>query len=165
MAGEEALAAGAEARGDPRINLFLSATVEVDGQSLAVRIRNLSRTGAMIECPGLPQLGSPIVIERTGFKVGGLLRWASGLRAGVQFDRAIDLAAWSPSLGLSTRNQSDIDSAIAAVRSGAAPAAMPGSRRALPVDNAVLRGRIGEELNCVARILRNNAALMTCPTY
>lgn len=153
MAGVEALTVGAEGRADPRINLFLSATVEVDGHSLAVRIRNLSRTGAMIECPGLPQSGSAIVIERTGFKVGGLLRWANGLRAGVQFDRIIDLAAWSPSLGLSTRNQSDVDSAIAAVRSGAAPLPRPYPHHVEPVDNVPLRGRIGEELNCVARML------------
>lgn len=153
MVGEEALSVGAEARADPRINLFLSATVEVDGRSLAVRIRNLSRTGAMIECPGLPKSGSPIVIERTGFKVGGLLRWANGLRAGVQFDRIIDLAAWSPSLGLSTRNQSDVDSAIAAVRSGAASSPRPIPSRAEPLDDIALRGRIGEELKCVARML------------
>lgn len=153
MAGEEALSGGAEARADPRINLFLSATVEVDGRSLSVRIRNLSRRGAMIECPGLPQSGSAIVIERTGLKIGGLLRWASGPRAGVQFDRVIDLAAWSPSLGLTTRNQSDVDSAIAAVRSGTAPAPLVSSRRADPVDNLALRGRIGEELNCLSRML------------
>ena len=153
MVGEDAQSGGAEARADPRINLFLSATVEVDGRSLAVRIRNLSRSGAMIECPGLPQSSSAIVIERTGLKIGGLLRWASGPRAGVQFDRVIDLAAWSPSLGLSMRNQSDVDRAIAAVRSGATPAPLPRPRRADPVDNLALRGRIGEELNCVARML------------
>ena len=153
MVVEEALGGGAEARADQRINLFLSATVEVDGRNLAVRIRNLSRRGAMIECPGLPQSGSPIVIERTGLRIGGLLRWANGPRAGVQFDRVIDLAAWSPSLGLSTRNQSDVDRAIAVVRSGAAPAPLPYPGRADPVDNLALRGRIGEELNGVARML------------
>ena len=153
MVSEGAIIDPADGRADPRMNLFLSATVEVDGRSLAVRIRNLSVRGAMIESPGLPREGSAIVIERTGLKIGGTLRWASGPRAGVQFDRTIDLAAWSPSLGLSVRNQSDVDSAIAAVRSGAAPCSLPNPRRAEPVDNAALRTRVGEELNCVARML------------
>lgn len=154
MVGKEALSGGADARVDARINLFLSATVEVNGRNLAVRIRNLSRQGAMIESPGLPKSGSAIVIERTGLKVGGLLRWTSGARAGVQFDRTIDLAAWSPSLGLSARNQSDVDDALAAIRSGADPSPLPNPPRcSAPIDNLALRGRIGEELDCVARML------------
>ena len=142
----------ADGRADPRMNLFLSATVEVDGRSLAVRIRNLSVRGAMIESPGLPRDGSEIVIERTGMKVGATLRWASGPRAGVQFDRTIDLAAWSPSLALSARNQADVDSAMAAVRAGLAPAA-PAERSKRAPDDAQLRGRISEEMSGVARML------------
>lgn len=148
---EDATVPAADGRGDPRMNLFLSATVDIDGRSLAVRIRNLSLRGAMIESEGLPQEGSAIVIERTGMKVGGVLRWAKGARAGVQFDRSIDLAAWSPSLMLSRRNQADVDGAIAAARAGLPSTPQP-DRVSIPSDRH-LRARIGEEMSCVARML------------
>ena len=152
MVSEGAIIDPADGRADPRMNLFLSATVEVDGRSLAVRIRNLSVRGAMIESPGLPREGSAIVIERTGLKIGGTLRWASGPRAGVQFDRTIDLAAWSPSLALSARNQADVDGAVAAVRAGLVPTA-PTERSKRTLNETLLRGRISEEMGRVARML------------
>lgn len=152
MVSEGAKIDPAEGRADPRMNLFLSATVEVDGRSLAVRIRNLSVRGAMIESHGLPREGSDIVIERTGMKVGGTLRWASGPRAGVQFDRTINLATWSPSLALSARNQADVDGAVAAVRAGLAPVE-PAERSKRAPNDAQLRGRISEEMSRVARML------------
>lgn len=153
MVGEGAMIDAKDGRGDPRMNLFLSATVEVDGRSLAVRIRNLSSRGAMIESPGLPKEGSAIVIERTGLKVGGILRWASGPRAGVRFDRTIDLAAWSPSLALSGRNQADVDCAIAAARAGLTAVSPPTTLNVRRPTDSVLLGRIGEEVSCVARML------------
>ena len=152
MVSEGAKIDPADGRADPRMNLFLSATVEVDGRSLAVRIRNLSVRGAMIESPGLPREGSEIVIERTGLKIGGTLRWASGPRAGVQFDRTIDLAAWSPSLALSVRNQADVDGAVAAVRAGVVPSA-PAERSKRAPNHGQLRSRIGEELSGIAHML------------
>ena len=84
---EDATVPAADGRGDPRMNLFLSATVDIDGRSLAVRIRNLSLRGAMIESEGLPQEGSAIVIERTGMKVGGVLAGRREREQESRFDR------------------------------------------------------------------------------
>ena len=80
MVSEGAKIDPADGRADPRMNLFLFATVEADGRSLAVRIRNLSVRGAMIESPGLPREGSAIV-------------------SGCAFERPIRIAA---AIGLST---------------------------------------------------------------
>lgn len=142
----------ADGRGDPRTNLFLSATVEVDGCILPVRIRNLSTQGAMIESPALPRSGTAIVVERTGLKVGGILRWAQGQRAGVRFDHSIDVVAWSPSRLLSRRNQGDVDCAIAAAR--AMPLSPPPPPpRSIPPGEQPLRDSIGIEVRGVAAML------------
>jgi hypothetical protein len=40
-----------------RSNVLLTATLELPGRSLDVRLRNLSAEGALVEADGLPQQG------------------------------------------------------------------------------------------------------------
>lgn len=153
MLGEQPVGEKVNGRAEPRMNLFLSASAEIDGRSFPVRIRNLSALGAMIESPGLPAPGNAVLVERTGLRVAGIVRWSRGQRAGVLFDRSIDVAAWSPSRIVSRRNQADVDQAIAAARAGLSPPLSP-ERISVPQDSQ-LRRRIGDEMRAVSIMLEN----------
>ncbi len=85
----------AEDRAAPRTNLLLAATAEVDGRSLAVRIRNLSETGAMVEGAGLPEAGMPLVLKRGDLQVAATVAWASGARRGVRFAGPTPVNEWT----------------------------------------------------------------------
>jgi hypothetical protein len=70
-----------------RSPVLLTATVEVDGKSLAVKLRNLSEQGALIEGDRLPPEGSPAWFERKGLRCGGRIVWVQGKFAGIAFDQ------------------------------------------------------------------------------
>ncbi len=153
MLDEQIVGEQTNGRTEPRMNLFLSASAEIDGRCFPVRIRNLSALGAMIESPDLPGPGNAVLVERTGLKVAGILQWSRGQRAGVRFDRSIDLAAWSPPRIVSRRNQADVDREIATARAGQSQPLSP-PRLTVPHDPE-LRRRIGDELRAVSIMLEN----------
>ena len=49
---------------EPRKNLMLAATIEADGVSAPVRIRNVSAGGVMVDGPALPEPGSRLIVRR-----------------------------------------------------------------------------------------------------
>jgi len=69
-----------------RSPVLLTATIEVDGRVLAVKLRNLSEQGALIEGDCLPPEGSPAWFERKGMRCGGKIVWVQGKYAGIAFD-------------------------------------------------------------------------------
>ncbi|HEX8574593.1 MAG TPA: PilZ domain-containing protein [Allosphingosinicella sp.] len=85
----------AEDRASPRTNLLLAATAEVDGRDVAVRIRNLSETGALIEGGGLPEAGVRLVVKRGDLAVAATVAWASGGKRGVRFDAPTPVSEWT----------------------------------------------------------------------
>lgn len=132
-----------------RANLLLAATLVAAGRQSAVRIRDLSESGARIEGANLPAPGNPAIIERGPLKASGIVRWRTAGRAGLQFDQPIDVASWSPSAAQSIRGQADVDKSIVIARAGLAL-----------IDDDMAAGsaeflgsRIAEELCCVARTL------------
>jgi hypothetical protein len=91
---ETALAA--EHRVEPRSNIFVMATLYAAGGSTPVRIRNMSRTGALVEATALPPSGSPIRLSRGSLSIAGQVVWVAGPKAGVHFASGIAVADWLP---------------------------------------------------------------------
>lgn len=69
-----------------RSPVLLAATVEVAGRPLAVKLRNLSEEGALIEGENLPLEGSTTFFERNDLRLRSRVVWVHGRYAGVAFD-------------------------------------------------------------------------------
>ena len=72
-----------------RSPVLLAATIEVGGAAIAVKLRNLSEQGALIEADRLPPEGSPAFFERKGMRCAGRLVWVQGRYAGMAFDEPL----------------------------------------------------------------------------
>jgi len=73
-----------------RSPVLLAASIDVDGASIAVKLRNLSEEGALIEAEGLPREGSSACFVRNDLRVKGRVVWVQGRYAGMAFDRPLD---------------------------------------------------------------------------
>lgn len=141
------------ARALPRTRLFLSATIQTDRLSSAVRVRDLSACGARIDGARLPAEGAVARLIRGELSVSGTIVWRDSTACGIRFDEPIDLERWMP--GLTARDQVEVDDMVAAVRSGDAdvlpfpsPSTSPQS-----APKTALPQRLAEELAYVARLL------------
>jgi hypothetical protein len=70
--------------------VLLSATVKNACGDHRVRIRDISRNGALIEIPTVPSVGSPVLLYRGQISVRSTVAWAGKERCGLQFQDAID---------------------------------------------------------------------------
>jgi PilZ domain-containing protein len=83
---------GAEGRGERRHPLVWSGTLHHDYQSTRIRIRNISATGAMIECSAMLTVGSEPLLELGDeLSIPAKVAWVLGDEAGLRFDRPFDL--------------------------------------------------------------------------
>lgn len=69
-----------------RSPVLLAASIEVDGMSIAVKLRNLSEQGALIESDQLPPEGAETFFQRNELALKGRLVWVQGKYAGIAFD-------------------------------------------------------------------------------
>ena len=153
---------GVEDRASPRTNLLLSATAEVGGRDVPVRIRNLSETGALLEGAGLPDAGQMLVLKRGDLHVAATVAWAAGGRRGVRFEGPTPVNEWTggkprPLDCTGLRDQRRVDAIQADVRAGGAAgreqrAAEPAAPRPAYPD---LDARLADELGYVQRLLEN----------
>lgn len=72
-----------------RSPVLLAATVEVAGKPVAVKLRNLSEEGALIEGEQLPLEGSSTIFGRNDLRLKSRLVWVHGRYAGVAFDQPL----------------------------------------------------------------------------
>jgi len=150
---ESESSAGALTPRAPRTKLLLAATVEDALGKCAVRIRDLSEGGALLEGARLPDAGERLTLSRAELAASATVAWRSGGRCGIRFDRAISVTQWSglrvPSA--SHEGQARVDSIQAAVRAGTPPVPPAPS----PPDPALgeLDQRVAEEIDYVARLL------------
>ena len=83
---------GTEGRGERRHPLVWSGLLHHDYQSTPIRVRNISATGAMIECPDVLTVGSEPLLELGDeVSISTKVAWTLGDQAGLRFDRAFDL--------------------------------------------------------------------------
>ena len=73
-----------------RSNVLLAATLEAAGGSVAVKLRNLSAEGALVEGVDLPEKHSKVLFLRNEIRAGGRVVWVSGKHAGVAFDEKLE---------------------------------------------------------------------------
>lgn len=113
-------------RAEVRSNVFLAAALVVGGASLAVRVRNLSAQGALIDGGSLPPAGVRVRLLRGELSADGLIAWMAEGHAGIRFAGEIDVAAWVKRLG--DPGQRRVDDAIAALRDHVPEDELPGDR-------------------------------------
>lgn len=92
-AAAETESSGAELRKGARHPLIWSGILHHDFESHPVRLRNISSTGAMIECPVTLRPGSEPLLELGGgVELPATVTWAIGDAAGLRFAQEFDLA-------------------------------------------------------------------------
>jgi hypothetical protein len=75
-----------------RATVLLTATLEVEGGLVLVKLRNLSQHGALIESDHCPPEGTICWFQRNDMRLGARIVWVQGRCAGLKFDRELKTA-------------------------------------------------------------------------
>jgi len=163
----------AESRADRRSNVFLTATLVMAGGSVAVRLRNISVRGALLDGPDLPPEGAAVDLHRGSLIAHGQIAWHTADQCGVRFDADVDVDSWSRRAGHSGQQQVDqlvelVQRPAATAAATPAPAAPEDSLAAISADLAEACDRLAahpdlviacaaelQELDAIAQRLRN----------
>lgn len=129
----------AEHRSQNRSNVFLSASLLVGATSVSVRVRNMSRRGALLDGGSLPQSGAKVRLVRGELSVEGNIAWRREGQAGIRFTGEIDVASWVRKVG--HPGQQRVDNAMAALRRNEAVADFESQKPSLE--------RISQELEVI----------------
>ena len=90
-------AAGFQFLREPRHRLMRRAVAMIDGYEEEIRLRNISVTGALVECRRPLAPGTQLNIDIVGVgPASGTVKWAANGKCGVQFDREFDLTRMAP---------------------------------------------------------------------
>jgi hypothetical protein len=108
----------AESRAGRRSNVFLTATLVMAGGSVAVRVRNISARGALLDGAKLPPEGAAIDLRRGSLIAHGEIAWHTDDQCGVRFDADVDVDGWTRRVG--HPDQQQVDQIVALVRRPAA---------------------------------------------
>jgi hypothetical protein len=68
-----------------RSNVLMSASLELSGTSLPVKLRNLSAEGALVVGEKLPVEGASILFRKGDLQMAGVVAWVKGRQAGINF--------------------------------------------------------------------------------
>jgi len=144
--------------------MFIAAVLRGSGGSCPVRIRNLSRSGALIEAPVLPPQGSAVELVRSDFRVTGEIVWRAGSRCGLRLDSAIIVADWMANPA--NRHQGLVDTMVAKIKSElatASTASAPSPPLSADLGEDIDRLRLlleamGDDLTSVPETLMRHAA-------
>ena len=77
-------------RAAKRARVLLAAKLEIGSGEIAVRLRDLSSKGALLECSQLPPVGAEVVFRRGATAVVARVAWAGEGRIGLEFRDQID---------------------------------------------------------------------------
>jgi diguanylate cyclase (GGDEF)-like protein len=90
-------AAGYACSREPRHTLMRRAVTSIGGETVEVKLRNISSMGALVECELPVSPGTELAIDMVGVgPVRGIVRWAQARKFGVQFGEMFDLARLAP---------------------------------------------------------------------
>ena len=73
-----------------RSHVLMAASIEAGGVTVAVKLRNLSKEGALVEGGQLPAVGSPVIFRKKELNLAGRVAWVTAGRAGIAFDTLLD---------------------------------------------------------------------------
>ena len=145
-AGTPAAGETPEHRRAPRTNMFIAATVEVPGGSIAARIRNMSQSGALLELSDPVHKGARLTLRRGELAAAGWVAWSTGFKCGVAFSDLVCVSSWmGRPIARDGDGQKRIDAIQAQIRSGTAYVPPPEPPKA-EVSAEALRQRLSEEL-------------------
>jgi hypothetical protein len=108
-----------ERRSATRASLYLAASLYHDGHASAVKIRNISSAGALLDSPAVFTPGALVQLVRGSLIVHGLVAWATNGRYGLKFSGSIDVQQWR--MAPANAEQQRIDDAVRLVKAGAVP--------------------------------------------
>ena len=140
--------------------MFVIATMSALTASGPIKIRNLSKHGALIEGAALPGLGDHLKLQRGSASATGQVVRVHGNKAGVRFDGPIDVVHWLPSGHLGQQRVDDVFHSIKADTALCADyrdTVLPTSRT--PADPTQLR-QLALELNSLADDLAGDASVV-----
>ena len=141
----------ADNRSESRSNVFLTASLVSGSFAGAVRVRNLSPAGALVDGPAFPPIGAEILLLRGSLEAVGTVAWQAGSLAGIRFTGPIDVAEWVKKSG--HPGQQRVDVALAALRRQDIP--LPGDDGGEPSPLE----RISAELDEICERLAGSRAL------
>jgi hypothetical protein len=147
-------------RAETRTNMFVIASMSALTASGPIKIRNLSRHGALIEGAALPGLGEHLKLRKGPVCATGRIVRLHGNKAGVRFDGPINAAHWLPSGHPGQQRVDDVfhsikaDSAVCAEHQDTVP-----STARTPADPAQLR-QLALELNSLADVWAGDASVV-----
>jgi hypothetical protein len=78
-----------EPRTSRPFRVLLSARLITTTDEIAVKLRDLSCEGAMIEGMQLPGAGTDVILKRGGLELFATVAWSAGRRAGLTFESAV----------------------------------------------------------------------------
>jgi len=88
---------GYECSREPRHRLMRRAITSIEGETIEVKLRNISSTGALVECAVPVTPGAALTIDIVGVgPVRGVVRWVQSGKFGVQFGEEFDLGRLAP---------------------------------------------------------------------
>jgi len=121
FAREHRVTASDNNRSEFRSNVFLAAALEANSNVHAVRIRNLSKSGALVEGVDLPHAGAYILLRRGRLQIEGDLAWENAGHAGLNFRSPIKIADWIRRIG--HEGQQGIDRIVQTIKTSNEPSA------------------------------------------
>lgn len=106
-------------RSESRSNVFLTAALEAGGQRVAVRLRNISPSGALVDGAQIPPIGTPVRLLRGRLGVDGLVAWRDEHLAGLTFTSSVNVSTWVERVGHA--GQQRVDRLVDAIRNNETP--------------------------------------------
>jgi hypothetical protein len=158
-----------------RSRVMLAATIVTSGFSAEVRIRNLSRSGALVEGDAMPEAGATVEILRNLHSARAQVVWSKPNRCGVKFDEPVVIEEW---VGSTLRAAPPPEPAreLEERTTGPLPAWLVAEGSAAGLEDRLSK-RVGEEIAYIGRLVetvgmdltanpaivhRHNASLQNC---
>lgn len=146
-------------RAEDRFSLFVIASLYWPRGGGMVKVRNISRNGALIEGDAIPPPGTMVELRRGTLAVAGEIVWHRAGKAGVHLSAATDVTLWLPT----ATNQRQVDQAVQTIK-----AAGPGPAKGAPphasfvssqdmINTAALLDDLADALSSDAGVLFNYA--------
>ena len=134
-----------------RSKVMLAAVIVVNFDWIDVRIRDLSRSGALIEGNLAIPVGTSVEVKRNEHSVPGEVVWSSGNRCGVAFATKIVIEDWVGASLPAAREPASLS--IVGDNSTTSVDRLPASGPAAQRLEAILPRRVGEEIAYVQRLI------------
>ena len=103
-----------EPRLEARANVFLAATLVTDQAMKAVRVRNISQRGALIDGADIPGTSATVSLLRGSLRVSAKIAWRDRGLCGLHFETEVEVQDWVRKVGHS--GQQRVDEMISRIR-------------------------------------------------